>query len=112
MKPLVFKTNLGETFFDYHDIIRLEADGCHTSIYNSKGEVLKSSVNISSIEKLLPEKNFFRSHRSHIVNLSFISNYNGKLGVLTVAEYEVPISETYQQKFMELFSSGNRIYIR
>lgn len=112
MKPLIIRTNLGETFFDYQDIVRLEADGCHTSIYNTKGEVLKSSANISSIEKALPENVFFRSHRSHIINLSFITNYNGKSGILTVAGHEVPISETYQQKFMELFSSGNRIHIR
>jgi two-component system, LytTR family, response regulator len=113
IKPLVIRTSLGDTCFHHHEIIRIEADGCHTYIYNSDGEKLTSPVNITNMEKALPENVFFRNHRSHIVNLSFVSNINIKLAKLTVAGDEIPISETYRQKLIEMIESDKGIrYIR
>lgn len=109
MKPLVIKTNKGDTFFNYQDIIRFEADGCHTLIYHTNGETLTSQLNITNLEKELPENIFFRSHRSHIINMAFVSNFNNKTAKLTVAGEEVPISETYQQKFVGIIKGGKEV---
>lgn len=100
IKPLVIRTNMGDTFFDYQDIVRIEASGSRTFIYNKKGEKLTSPTCISELEMRLPEKTFFRCHRSHIVNISYILNYNGKTGKLTVNDTEVPISKNFRQKFL------------
>jgi two-component system LytT family response regulator len=112
LKPLVIKTNLGNSFFNYQDIIRFEANGHYTVVFLSEGKKIQCTLSISTLNDELPKSKFFRCHRCHIVNLSHISNYNSKTSILTVAENEIPISRSYQQEFMELFASGQNIQAR
>ncbi len=109
LKPLMIKTNLGNSFFNYQDVIRFEADGHYSIVFLSEGKQVQCTLSISALNDELPKSKFFRCHRSHIVNLSFISNYNSKTSILTVAQNEVPISRSYQQEFMNLFASDQNI---
>lgn len=105
LKPLMIKTNLGNSFFNYQDVIRFEADGHHTNVFLSEGKQMQCTLSVSALNEELPKSRFFRCHRSHIVNLSYVSNYNSKTSLLTVAEKEIPISRSYKQEFIELFES-------
>jgi two-component system, LytTR family, response regulator len=107
IKPLVIKTNTGDTFFDYDDILRFESDDCTCHIHLTKGGVLTTPVKISKLEEVLPDHIYFKTHRCHIINLSFVSNLNDKTSIITVAESEVPLSETYYDAFKKLYNSGD-----
>lgn len=107
IKPLVIKTSKGDTFFHYDDIIRFQADECNTQIYLAKGGTLTAFVKISTLENKLHDKIYFKTHRCHIINLGFVTNLNDKTSQITVADCEVPLSETYYEKFKELYESGD-----
>lgn len=103
LKPLMIKTTLGNSFFNYQDVIRFEADGHYTNVFLSEGKQVRCTLSIKDLNAILPKNIFFRCHRSHIVNLSYITNYNGKTSMLTVAENEISLSSSYEDDFMELF---------
>jgi DNA-binding LytR/AlgR family response regulator len=66
LKPLALKTDLGDSFFDYEEVIRFEADGHYTIVYLIKDKQVRCSVKIKDLTPILPEKNYFRCHRSQI----------------------------------------------
>ena len=55
------------TNINYKDIYYIESCGREVDIHVD-GRVLPAHIKISDMEKMLPEKEFFRCHRSYIVN--------------------------------------------
>lgn len=58
---------------DYKDIIYIESCGRNIDVHVGD-KIYTTHIKISDMEKLLPEKNFFRCHRSYIVNFKFADN--------------------------------------
>lgn len=58
------------------NIIRLEADGCYTKVItkDSKNKII--SRTLKEFEETLPKEKFYRVHKSHLINLSFIKEYS------------------------------------
>lgn len=65
----------GLEFLHPNDIIRLEADGTYTHIF-SNGERFTATKNIKEYEDILVEQNFFRSHKSHLINLKHVKRFS------------------------------------
>jgi DNA-binding LytR/AlgR family response regulator len=57
------------------DIIRCEAVINYTKIFLTSGDVITCAKTLLSFEKILVHKNFFRIHKSHLINLSFIEGF-------------------------------------
>jgi len=77
-----FKGEDGFIWLNPEDILWCKADRNYTEIYLANGEKEIIAENISSIEKLLAENQFFKTHRSFIVNISKINKIvkrNGKI---------------------------------
>lgn len=68
-------TMQGLLFFDINTIIQLEAQSNYTILYFSNHPKLTASKTLKEFEELLPEEIFFRTHHSHIINLSYIKRY-------------------------------------
>ncbi|MEL6986419.1 MAG: LytTR family transcriptional regulator DNA-binding domain-containing protein, partial [Bacteroidota bacterium] len=51
------------------DIIRMEGAGNYAEIYLIDGTKILSTKTIRNYEELLSGRNFFRVHRSHLINL-------------------------------------------
>jgi len=84
-------------------IIYFEADGPYTTIHLHQKEQVVASKSIGDFEQLL-EKNpqFFRAHRSYLVNLSFVNRISSKEGdiIHLVNGSQVPLSR-YKKKDFE-----------
>jgi two-component system LytT family response regulator len=91
-------------------IIRLEAEGRYTKIFRkdagsgpgtSKPELI--SVNIKEFEDKLSAHNFFRTHRSHLVNLDYVKNYvKGNGGILQMETGEdVPVARDKKDELLK-----------
>jgi two-component system, LytTR family, response regulator len=65
----------GLLFFNTGDIIHLEASSNYTTIYFNDRPKLTASKTLKDFEELLPATIFFRTHHSHIINLSYIKRY-------------------------------------
>ena len=56
------------------------AEANYTLIYTSQGEKIISSKNLGFIEDMISGKNFFRTHKSFLVNLDHIKKFERKDG--------------------------------
>jgi two-component system, LytTR family, response regulator len=67
----------GMSFVLTSDIVYLEADGSYTEVWLKNGSKILVSKKLKFFEDVLSDKsNFFRSHRSFIVNINYIDKYS------------------------------------
>lgn len=82
----------GLLFVNVAEIVYLEADGAYTEVWLSNGTRIVVSKKLKFFEDVLDSKpNFFRSHRSYIVNINFILKYNKSENSLTLENGKVVI---------------------
>lgn len=87
LSKIAVPTNDSYVFVSLPEILRLEARGNYTCIYTSDGSKHISSRNIKQYDEMLPEKQFFRIHNSHIVNLEHVKKYRrGRGGEVEMAD--------------------------
>lgn len=77
---------------DYKDIIRFQSIGNYTKVYALNNKPILIPLPLKNIESKCPN-NFIRSHKSHIVNMSFVNSYNSKESMLLLKDASiVPVS--------------------
>lgn len=94
----------GIIFLKPNDIIRLEADGMYTKVYTiNKAPIYVSKPLKFFIPSLESHGNFFRSHRSHMVNLNYLIEYVRKDGHYLILENNdlVPLSKERKETFLQ-----------
>lgn len=75
----------GLHFVNTSDIVYLEADGAYTEVWLKNALKIVVSKKLKFFEDVLSDKPyFFRSHRSYIVNINFISKYSKAENILTL----------------------------
>jgi two-component system LytT family response regulator len=75
-KPrLALNTHEKIFFVNIDDIVRCEASGVYTIFHIKDGKKHMVSKNIQKYEEILEEHGFYRPHRSHIINLSYVKEF-------------------------------------
>lgn len=99
----------GLLFVDTSDIVYLEADGAYTEVWLRNGSKIVVSKKIKFFEDVLYKRpNFFRSHRSYIVNINFIKKYNKSDNALTLDNGKtVIISRDRKSEFENQLKNNN-----
>jgi two-component system, LytTR family, response regulator len=93
----------GIDFVQLHNLVALEASGTYTTLILAQGEALVSSKPLGEFEELLQRsKNFFRAHRSYLINLEHVSKFSSKEGdvIIMSNKRDVPLSR-YRKKDFE-----------
>ncbi|MBN2166952.1 MAG: response regulator transcription factor [Marinilabiliaceae bacterium] len=85
----------------YSDIEAIEANGNYAWIFKSTGEKLHISRTLGAIETQLPLPYFFRTHRSSIINLNFVSEVNREGGQIKLKNIQQPISDKNIKPLLE-----------
>lgn len=71
----------GILFVDAEEMLHLEADGAYTRVALADGSRILVAKNLKTMERLLDHPAFFRTHRSHLINLKrvrkFVRNEGG-----------------------------------
>ncbi|MFN3316741.1 MAG: LytR/AlgR family response regulator transcription factor, partial [Raineya sp.] len=63
-------------FVDTNDILFFQGEGSYTKVFLKNNETITISKNLKNFENLLAEvPDFFRCHKSYIVNVKHISDY-------------------------------------
>jgi len=93
----------GIYFVHIRDVQRLEAEDNYTHIYLKNGNKLTASKTIKWYEDLLQPMNFYRVHKSHVVNLNYMNKYvKGDGGYLVMEDGKhIDISRRRRPAFME-----------
>lgn len=71
----------GYTIIDINDIINIEADSNYSVFYLSGKDKITVSKVLKDYEEILPEDQFVRVHKSSIINLNFLKEYNSRNGL-------------------------------
>lgn len=98
----------GVRFVNFTDIIALQADGMYTTLFLVGDEKVVISKPLKYFEEALNKvKNFYRPHRSYIINLSFITKYRKSAGGFIELEggIEVPLSQSKKEEFTALMQT-------
>jgi len=87
------------------DIIHLEADTSYTHINTNEGKFMVSKP-IKFYEDLLDENSFFKTHKSHLINMNHVKKYfKGKQSYVVMSnDAKVPISVRRKDEFLRRFN--------
>jgi two-component system LytT family response regulator len=99
---LVIPTSDGKEYLNPQDIIRIEADRSYSWFYLSGKRKILVSKHLKEFQDLLSDRNFFRPHNSHLINLDFVKKYvrlDG--GYIEMADgSQVPVARNRKDLFM------------
>jgi DNA-binding LytR/AlgR family response regulator len=94
------KTNGDYTRINYSDIIYIECVKNYVRIITTKTAFI-ALVTMKHVEKILPQDEFCRIHRSYIVSLNHIHRFSNKY--VNIGERRLPISDQNKDILMEKF---------
>ena len=88
----------------FHEIIVINADGPYVQIFTADGRKIMSLQSMHKLEELLP-KNFYRIHRSHIVNIDHIDSIDGNM--IRLKDQTAILSKNKRDEFLKLIDQLN-----
>lgn len=96
----------GLVFVKVNTILRCEADGSYTKVHLTTKKTIMATRKIKEFEQLLTEHNFFRVHRSHLINLNHIEKYyKGTGGYVVLSDgSSVDVARRKKEEFLERLS--------
>ncbi|MCW3807291.1 LytR/AlgR family response regulator transcription factor [Plebeiibacterium marinum] len=94
----------GVHIIPYKKIKAIEADGNYCKIYRDNDEPLYVSKTIGSIEENIPKLHFFRTHRSCIANLNYISEIDKEKNIIHLDGIKVPLASANFKNLIEELS--------
>ncbi|WP_203294986.1 LytR/AlgR family response regulator transcription factor [Luteirhabdus pelagi] len=99
-RKVIIPTQEGLEFLELNHIIRCEGVDGYTKIFIKDRKPILSSQNIGHFVKLFEGKDFFQVHKSHMVNLNYISKYL-KEGYVIVGTQQIPVSRYRRNEFLD-----------
>jgi len=81
------------------DILYIESMKDYVKVFTAAGPLI-TKQSISSVEAMLPEKEFIRTHRSFIVNYQKIKSYTNEL--IEIGGTEVPIGKLFRSSVLKV----------
>ncbi len=98
---LAVPTKEGIHFFRPAEIIRLEAMGAYTQIFLTGKRHYLVSKSLGEYEDLLSEQQFVRTHKSHLVNRTFVSYFHHE-GYLVLQDHtKVEVSRRRKEEVLQ-----------
>lgn len=93
----------GYTLIDLSHIVHIEADSNYSIFYLHDNEKITVSKVLKEYEEILPENEFVRVHKSSIVNLHYLQEYNSRNGLeLTLKNGQrIAVSRRRASDFLE-----------
>ncbi len=97
----------GLQFINLKDLVRIEGDGNYCNFILSDNRKILLSKKLGDAEELLADNaEFFRAHKSHIINLKYVDRYiRGEGGDIIMADgTNIALSRNKKEEFLELFN--------
>lgn len=100
----------GYSLINIDDIIHIEADSNYSIFHLANKETITVSKVLKEYEEILPEQQFVRIHKSSIVNLNYLKEYNSKNGMEVILKNgeKIAVSRRRASDFAEKIKSYTR----
>jgi len=105
-KKIALPTTDGIRFLDIAKIVNCEAESCYTHIYTQDNERITVTRTLKEYTELLPESNFFRTHKSHLINLNFVERFVNRDGGYIVMQNkkQIPVAKARRENLLQMLS--------
>lgn len=105
-QKLILPTQEGFHVTHLSKILRCAGERNYTQFHFSDGSRIMVSKTLKNYEELLPEPDFYRIHKSHIVNLHEVIRFTkGSTGTVTLSDgTEIDISRGKREEFLRRMS--------
>ncbi len=105
LKKIVLPTFEGFDVVMLKEIIRCEANDNLTDVYLTDGKKKTVCKTLKYFENLLSDFDFYRTHKSHLININFVMSYHkGKGGEIILSNgFTIPLSVTKKEGFVLKF---------
>jgi two-component system LytT family response regulator len=99
---LAIPTSDGMEYLNPRDIIRIESDRSYSWFFISGNRKILVSRHLKEFQELLGDRNFFRAHNSHLINLRFVKKFIRKDGGYIEMQdgAQIPISRGRRELFL------------
>ena len=92
---------------DIEDILYCEADGSYTNFYTKDNKIYTTSNNLKKVESILMHATFFRIHRSTLLNLKHIVQYNNTGELVLSNKKKLLVSSRNKTNFLRILKLMN-----
>ncbi|MNK04707.1 Sensory transduction protein LytR [compost metagenome] len=108
---LTLPSGQGYRLVEIDEIIHIEADSNYSIFHLRNSEKITVSKVLKDYEEILPEERFMRIHKSSIVNLKYVKEYNNKNGlVLSLSNGEsIVVSRRRASDFFEKMKNYSQL---
>lgn len=97
----------GLIFVETKKIVLIEANGAYTKVWQKDTKAILISKNIKFFEKLVKNQlQFYKIHRSSIVNINSIQKYSKREGYLTLSNGKITKIAREKKKMFEAYISN------
>lgn len=106
-KKFVLKTQDAVFLIDIDEVVRCEADRNYTTFYLKDGRSIVTSKTLKEYDMLDGSTNFFRCHRSHLINLNYFDRYKRIDGgyIIMKDESEIPLARSAKDHFFRFLET-------
>lgn len=95
------KANKKTIKVNFVDILFIEGLGDYIKVHTKNGKLV-TNISMKKMMDILPDKRFYRIHKSFIISLEEIDSVEGN--IVTVHGNKLPIGNSYRQNFNEYIS--------
>lgn len=105
MPKLSFSTQYGMKYLELYSIVYASAVGSYTEIHTIDGKKVTTTKSLKEFEELTAQHNFFRCHKTYVVNLAYVSELIKKDEYLIVMKnnMRIPLSIRKRDEFQSKF---------
>lgn len=107
-EKIALPTMDGIIFVKIKEILRCESDNNYTNIFLFGGDKIIVSKTLKEYDEMLTPFNFFRIHKSHLINLAFLSRYKKGEGGCVIMEdgAELEVSRRRKEEFLSVLQNS------
>lgn len=95
---LALHTSDGIQMVKIEKVVHLEANGNYTNVYLDDKSKIVVTKTLKELDSLLKDKNFFRVHKSHLINVSKLEKYRTGNAHYVIMENGVQIEVARRRK--------------
>lgn len=98
-------------FVPVNKIIHIQGAGSYSDIYLIENKKITVSKNLKWFELHLPHAIFYRAHKSHLINISFVCKLHKTNGgrICMINGASIPLSRSKKKEFIEkIYYSGKK----
>lgn len=102
---IALPTGDGLSFYQVNEIIRCESDANYTTVFLTNADKIVLTKQLGEIETMLAPFGFYRTHKSHLVNLKLIKKIVKSEGGYIVMHdgAQIPVSRQKKEEFLALY---------